>query len=236
LAALISGYESLKEPDAYLRANVQGLLRVIEACRTLDRPRIVFASSSTVYGIEGDGARSESTPPRPMTMYALSKLIGEQMLEMYRELVGYDDVSLRLFNVYGPRQRPDHPYANVTCRFSHAAAHGEPVTLYGNGSQSRDFVFVTDVVDALLRVAMPAPSRIYNIGTGRDTTLLTLLDTIERIGGYRLEVARREPWLNDIRTMRADVSKMHEELGIKTETTLRDGLEHTIAWFRNTKA
>lgn len=232
LAALISGYDSLEDPDAYVRTNVTGTLRLIELCRALDRPRVVFASSSTVYGNEGPPVRSESTPPRPLTMYALSKLVGEHMLAMYRDLAGYDEVCLRLFNVYGPRQSPDHPYANVTCKFSHAAAHGLGVKLYGDGEQSRDFVYVEDVVAALLRVGESTPERLYNVGSGTQRSINGLLELAQERADATLEVERLAPWPNDIRAIQADVSKLRDQLGLEPAVDLREGLRRTVEWFR----
>lgn len=233
LAALISGYDSLQEPDAYVRCNVEGVLRVVEACRDLDRPRVIFASSSTVYGSEGAALRSERTAPHPITMYALTKLMGEHVLAMYRDLVGFSDVSLRLFNVYGPRQSPEHPYANVTCKFSHAAACGGAVKLYGDGKQTRDFVYVSDVVDALLRLGETGRERIYNVGTGVDVSINKLLSLVQEVAGSNLAVEHLEGWPNDIRAIRADVSRIREELGFEARTSLADGLERTIAYFRD---
>jgi UDP-glucose 4-epimerase len=232
LAALISGYDSLNEPDAYLRTNVEGVLRVVDLCRTLKSPRVVFASSSTVYGSDGDALRSETTPPRPITMYALSKLMGEHVFAMFRELVGYSDVSLRLFNVYGPRQSPSHPYANVTCKFSHAAARGGSVKLYGDGKQTRDFVYVDDVVDAMLRVGAPTRERIYNVGTGLDVSIGSLLSMVQEVAGTELAVERLGDWPNDIRAIRADVSRIRSELGFEARTTLVEGLGRTVDFFR----
>ncbi|MDQ3030791.1 MAG: NAD-dependent epimerase/dehydratase family protein [Myxococcota bacterium] len=232
LAALISGYDSLGEPDAYVRANVDGLLRVVDLCRTLERPRVVFASSSTVYGSEGEPLRGEATPPRPITMYALTKLMGEHVLAMYRDLAGFSDVSLRLFNVYGPRQSPDHPYANVTCKFSDAAARGGAVKLYGDGKQTRDFVYVDDVVDAMLRVSGPTRERVYNVGTGTDVSIGELLQLVQRVAGTELRVEQLDSWPNDIRAIRADVSRIHDELSFEAKMSLAAGLARTVRFFR----
>jgi UDP-glucose 4-epimerase len=232
LAALISGHDSLVQADDYLEINVTGLLRVIECARELPGPRIIYASSSTVYGNAGDIVRSESTLPAPITPYALSKLSGEHLLAMYAPVIGYEHVLLRLFNVYGPRQSPHHPYANVTCKFTHAAAHGLPVDLYGDGHQSRDFVYVSDVVEALQR-AVEAPSgTVYNVGTGSEATILSLLERCEKLAGETLEVRRQPPWENDIRRIRADISRIQTELGFEPQVSLDDGLARTMQYFR----
>lgn len=232
LAALISGYDSLQSPDAYLETNVTGLLRVLELCRGLDAPRVVFASSSTVYGNRAEATCRESDLPAPVTLYALTKLAGEHLLSMYSGLYGYQYCALRLFNVYGPRQNPRHPYANVTCKFSHAAAGDGRIKLYGDGAQSRDFVHVDDVVDAMLRAAEPTPSRIYNVGTGRDVPIRSLIGLVEQASGRTLEVEACPPWSNDIRAIRADAGLLARELGLTAQVSLADGLRSTVEFFR----
>lgn len=232
LAALISGYDSLSQPDAYVKANITGLLRVLEFAKARPGARIVFASSSTVYG-NADGALCvETMLPAPVTLYALTKLAGEHLLEMYRGLYGYEYCALRLFNVYGPRQNPHHPYANVTCKFSHAAAGEGRVKLYGTGEQTRDFVAVDDVVRAMVRALEPTPSRLYNVGTGKDFSIKTLLSTVEKVSGRKLEVEQLPPWSNDIKAIRADVRRAKTELGLEAQTSLEEGLRRTVEFFR----
>jgi UDP-glucose 4-epimerase len=233
LAALISAFESLEKPDLYLRANVQGLLRVIELCRRLDGPRLVFTSTSGIYGNAQEFMKRESDLPSPATVYASTKLVGEQLLTMYRGRVGYEEVALRFFNVYGPGQSPKHPYANVTCRFSRAAALGEGVELFGDGKQSRDFVFVDDVVEAMMRVALgPVRQRLYNVGTGSEASIAGLLEAVQRLAGTRIDVAQREPWPNDIRRICADISQIRRDFEFEPRVALEDGLRQTIEFFR----
>jgi UDP-glucose 4-epimerase len=236
LAALISSQDSLKEPKAYVDTNINGLLSLLAVCRQLQRPRIVFASSSTVYGASEGTVRRESDPARPITMYALSKYASEHILAMYQPLLGYDYVCLRLFNVYGPRQSPHHPYANVTCKFAEAAARGSSVRLYGDGAQSRDFVYVDDVVDAFLRLSSPTTNHIYNVGTGRDVTIGALLGLVETVGGRKLVVERCPPWPNDIRAIRADIARLRQDAGFEPRVSLADGLRKTIEFFRDGRA
>jgi len=140
LAALISGYDSLADPDSYEDVNIRGLHRVIEYAAANGVKRIVFASSSTVYGNREGITLTEDVPPEPLTVYALTKLTGEHLLRLYGDIHGFTHCSLRLFNVYGPRQATDHPYANVSCKFSHAAANALPVKLFGDGEQDRKSV------------------------------------------------------------------------------------------------
>lgn len=235
LAALISGYDSLNDPDAYVRTNIDGFSRVLELARTLDNPRILFASSSTVYGNQDDPEMSEATPPKPLSMYALTKLTGEHMLSMYQELYGFSYVCLRLFNVYGPRQSPTHPYANVTCKFSHAAAHGDGVRLYGDGKQSRDFVYVDDVVAAFLAVSEQSQESIYNVGTGADASIAGLLESVQGLADVPLAVEQCPPWPNDIQAIRANIDRLASETGFSPSISLEDGLAKTVAFFREQK-
>jgi len=233
LAALISGYDSLHDPEAYVDVNTVGLLRLIEVLRGLKDVRLIFASSSTVYGNNPNPPCSETDSPSPLTMYALSKYNGEHTLSIYQSLYEFDYVCLRLFNVYGPRQSPNHPYANVTCKFSHAAANGQSVLLYGDGEQSRDFVYVDDVVDALLLVSDNSQHQLYNVGTGQDASINDLLREAGRAGGKPLEVERRGDWPNDIRAIRADISRIQEEFDFCPKVQLADGIDHTVQFFRN---
>jgi UDP-glucose 4-epimerase len=233
LAALISAYQSLEAPDEYFDNNVNGLLRVLELCGKSEKPRLVFASTSGVYGNSDHALKSEEDLPRPTTVYAATKLTGEHLLGMYRPRFGFDDVALRLFNVYGPGQSPKHPYANVTCRFSFAAAHGLPVQLFGDGRQTRDFIYVDDVVDAMLSVAFnPTKQRVYNVGTGRVTSIAELLATVQRLSREPLVIEQHPAWPNDIRDIRADVSRLEMELGFRAGVSLETGLSRTIESFR----
>lgn len=236
LAALISGYDSLETPEDYVDVNLGGLLRVIEFASERRVPRIVFASSSTVYGNQGASALNETTPPDPLTVYALTKLAGEHLLKLYGAMRGFSHCSLRLFNVYGPRQAPDHPYANVTCKFSHATANGLPVTLFGDGEQSRDFVYVDDVVRAFLAVLDGSREAIYNVGTGQGARIKDLIAALGAISGRPLEVERQPPWPNDIRSIRADTARFTGEFGFHPEVALSDGLARTVDFFREQSA
>lgn len=232
LSALISGYDSLNDPDAYVEANITALLRVMELAKQNPGCHIVFASSSTVYGTQPDAEMSEQTPPNPLTMYALSKLSGEHMLAMYAELYGFTYSCARLFNVYGPRQSPTHPYANVTCKFSHAAATDGKVNLYGTGEQSRDFVYVDDVVDALLLLSSPSDHAIYNVGTGADASIRELIDIVSELRGEAMSVTKLPPWPNDIHAIRANTDRIRADFGFDTKRTLKDGLKQTVDFFR----
>ena len=236
LAALISGHDSLMHPEEYEDVNIRGLLRVIEYAEANAVRRIIFASSSTVYGNRDGLALTESVPPEPLTVYALTKLTGEHLLRLYGDMHGFSHCSLRLFNVYGPRQATDHPYANVTCKFSHAAANALPVKLFGDGNQSRDFVYVEDVVVAFMAVLDRSAERIYNVGTGRSAKINELIGELGSISGKPLAAEHCPPWPNDIRSMQADTSRFVREFGFAPKVSIREGLERTVEFFRGGRA
>lgn len=235
LAALISAYQSLEEPDAYFDTNVNGLLRVLELCGQSQQPRLVFASTSGVYGNSDNSLKSEADLPRPTTVYAATKLAGEHLLAMYRARLGFDDVALRFFNVYGPGQSTKHPYANVTCRFSHAAAHGGTVQLFGDGSVTRDFIYIDDVVEAVLAAAFQKTARrVYNVGTGRAASIAELLAIVQRLAPKPITIERHPAWPNDIQNICADMSLLESELGFRARVGFEQGLRQTIDYFART--
>ncbi len=232
LAALISGHDSLGEADAYWQTNLTGVLRLIDfTAGSTRKPKLIFASSSTVYGNQPPGHITEAALPAPTTTYALTKLAAEHSLRMYGELYGIEHVALRLFNVYGPRQNPDHPYANVTCKFARAGAQGLPIKLFGDGLQSRDFVYISDVVDAFLAVRGPCKHHLYNVGTGHVTTIRELIDTIESLTSTSFEIEQCPPWPNDIRTISADTTRIRDEFDLATPTSIDVGLGATVEYF-----
>lgn len=240
LAALISGHDSLYEPEAYVDANINGLSRVIDAACDLGGPRLFFASSSTVYGDRQrfeDHRCAETDPTDPWTVYAMTKEAGEKLLAIYGRLQDLDAVSLRLFNVYGPRQNPDHPYANVTCKFAYAAAHDLPIKRYGDGYQSRDFIYVGDVIDAFMALGQARRSAhaVYNVGTGHATSINTLIELIQAVGGASLTVEQHQAWPNDIRTICANTDRLAAEFDFRPQVQLADGLRRTVDYFRNTQ-
>jgi UDP-glucose 4-epimerase len=146
---------------------------------------------------------------------------------------GFSHCSLRLFNVYGPRQAVDHPYANVTCKFSHAAALGLAVRRYGDGQQSRDFVFVDDVVEAFTKVLESSREHIYNVGTAEQHSINELLGLLENISGRSIAVEQHAAWPNDIRQICADISRIRKEFGFTPNVPIQKGLAATVAFFRN---
>lgn len=233
LAALISGQESLRHPERYIETNLTGTWRVLETAPLLGARRIIFASSSTIYGNSGDPLKHESFLPEPLTVYALSKLASEQLLALYAPIHGYSQVSLRLFNVYGSRQTPDHPYANVTCKFAHAAANSLSIDVLGDGDQTRDFVHVEDVVRAFVAAGERSPESLYNVGSGTSYSINQLIATVANVAGAPLARRSRPPWPNDIRSIRADIQSITRDLGYLPRVSLETGLSRTIQYFRD---
>lgn len=233
LAALISGHDSLVDPLPYQQTNVLGLHALIEFVRKQGIGRILFASSSTVYGQQAAAEVTELALPRPASVYALSKLAGEYLLDMYGKLYGFSHCSLRLFNVYGPRQATDHPYANVACKFANAAANDLPVLRYGDGNQSRDFVYVADVVDAFIAALDVANANVYNVGTGSDHSINQLLRVLGNLTGRAVAIEDRPAWPNDIRQIRANMDQFEDDFGFRPGIDIGQGLAATVEFFQS---
>jgi nucleoside-diphosphate-sugar epimerase len=235
LAAHRAVFRSVERPLETDRANVGGTLALLVAARDAGVRRVVASSSSSVYGGGAPMPTPETAPLEPRSPYAVTKLTGEHYCRVFWELYGLETVSLRYFNVYGPRQRPDSMYAAVIPRFIAALAAGEPPEVHGDGRQSRDFTFISDVVAANLRAAeAPAPvcaGRAYNIAGGEEHSLLDLLATLEEIMGVTASPVHTDPRPGDVRHTRADIAAARRDLGHEPAVGFRPGLEQTVAWF-----
>jgi UDP-glucose 4-epimerase len=235
LAALPSVALSVENPTRTHAVNVTGTVHVLEAAREVGARRVVFASSCAIYGETERLPISEETPPQPLSPYALHKYVSELYIRSYIELYGLDAVILRYFNVYGPNQDPASNYAAVIPRFLRAVAKGEPPRVYGDGAQSRDFVYVRDVVEACLAAAR-APRHVsgeqFNVGRGVPVTILELLDTVVRVLGREGVYPKHEPARpGDLRQSVADVRRAGERLGWHARTPLEPGLAETARAF-----
>ncbi len=232
LAAFTSVPESFAHFESCYRTNVKGTWNVLEACARHGVGKLVFASSSAVYAELPDAPKSESDCPEPVSPYAVSKLEGEHLLEIQREGRGLASVALRFFNVYGPRQPADSAYAAAVPIFMERGLRGEAFTVYGDGHQTRDFVFVEDVAQAVLRAAESPVTGVYNVGTGKAIEILELADTIQRLTGggspHRFEPLRP----GDVRSSTADVSRVTAALDWKPACSLDEGLATTLDWYR----
>jgi|SRR5579884_108799 len=234
LAALASVQRSIEAPGDTHRVCASGTLNILDAARRACVRRIVYAGSSSAYGIPAGEVQKEDDPLSPLSPYAAAKLAGELYAQSFTAAFGLETVRLRFFNIFGPRQRADSPYSGVIALFVAALSAGRTPTIFGDGLQTRDFTFVTDVVQALTRAAeAPGVSgRVYNIGTGRGTSLLDLVAALNRQLGTNLTPRHAPPRAGDVRHSRADISLARRELGYEPAVAFEDGLAQTLAWYR----
>jgi UDP-glucose 4-epimerase len=232
LAAFTSVPESFERFADCTRTNVLGTTHVVRACVRHGVRKLVFASSSAVYADLPDAPKSESECPGPTSPYGISKLEGEHLLEAHAELDGLASAALRFFNVYGPRQAADSDYAAAVPIFIERALRGEALTIYGDGRQTRDFVFVSDVADAVLRAALSPATGAMNVGTGAPQEILGLADAVVAALGHRVPHRFAPSRPGDVRSSTADVSLAQRLIGWAPTRTLEQGLRETLAWYR----
>ena len=232
LAAFTSVPESFERFDDCYHTNVQGTFNILEACREHRVNKLVFASSSAVYAAEPDQPRTEKDCPDPISPYAVSKLEGEHLLEAFRQQHGLSSVALRFFNVYGARQAADSAYAAAIPIFTERGLRGQPLTLYGDGQQTRDFVYVADVAGAIFRAATTPANGVYNVGTGQPISVVALADTLKALTQSDASHEFAPPRLGDVRSSTADIEAIAEALGWAPDHTLAEGLRETLAWYR----
>ena len=232
-AALASVPRSLERPEETNRANVTGTLNVLLAARDAGVERVVYAGSSSVYGANPELPKREQMRPAPLSPYALSKYVGEEYARLFDEHFGLRTVTLRYFNVFGPRQDPDSPYAAVIPLFVKSLMEGRAPVIHGDGGQTRDFTYVPNVVDAnLVACHSPAARGTYNIACGARTSILELLAMLQDLLGTRIAPTHAAPRPGDVRDSLADISRARADLGYAPETDLRAGLAATVAYFR----
>ena len=232
--AIPSVARSVADPLLSRRANGTATLTMLLAARDAGTRRFIYASSSSVYGDTPTLPKRESMQTLPLSPYAAEKLSGEHYLRMFHRLFGLETLSLRYFNIFGPRQDPSSPYSGVISRFATALIAGEAPVIYGDGLQSRDFTYVGNVVDANLKAlaARKLEGQAVNIATGRRVTLRALLAVMARALGAPAE-ARHEPArAGDVRHSLADVTRARRLLGYRPRWGLDEGLEKTMAWYR----
>ncbi len=232
-AALPSVPQSLAEPLRTAEVNATGTLLVLEAARQAGVKKVVFASSCAVYGDNLALPLSEAETPSPMSPYAAQKLAGEHYCEVYSTVFGLPATAVRYFNVYGPRQDPTSQYAAVVPNFITGAAKGGPLAIYGDGEQSRDLIFVRDVVQANLKAALSSEANgaVVNVASGRCTTINELAAIIIRLVGAEVEPVHLQPRAGDIRHSLADISRARKLIDYEPQYSLEQGLQETVRFF-----
>ena len=227
LAAVASVQASVEDPVKTHQSNFIGTLNVCEAMRLGGIRRVLYASSAAVYGNNGEGQSiTEDTPKAPLTPYAVDKLAGEQYLDFYRRQHGLDPVVFRFFNIFGPRQDPSSPYSGVISIFAERATNGAPITVFGDGEQTRDFLYVGDLVQVMLRALAleEVQEGAVNIGLNQATSLNQLLAALEEVVGSLPSVSYGAARPGDIRHSRADNQRLLERFGLPEPTPIVDGL------------
>jgi UDP-N-acetylglucosamine/UDP-N-acetyl-alpha-D-glucosaminouronate 4-epimerase len=229
-AAIPSVQRSVRDPITTNRANVTATLNLLESCRRGEVRRLVYAASSSAYGDTEVLPKIETMSPNPLSPYALQKLVGERYCRLYYELYGLETVSLRYFNVFGPGQDPNSDYSAVIPKFINLLLKGQPIVVYGDGEQSRDFTYVENVVEANLNAmrADDAPGKVFNIGCGERVGLNTLIKLLENIIGINATVNYADVRPGDVRHSLADITLARKILGYSPEIMVQEGLRRTV--------
>jgi UDP-glucose 4-epimerase len=234
-AALPSVPQSIADPATSHAVNATGTLNVLVASRDAGARRVVCASSCAVYGDQATQPQREDQPPAPLSPYAGAKLVSEVYAAVWERAYGLETVALRYFNVFGPRQDPASAYAAAIPLFARALLAGRPLTVFGDGEQTRDFVFVGDVVGANLRAAEApaAPGGVLNVGSGAATSVNTLIATLAALAGRTPEVRYAPPRPGDLRHSRADLTRARTLLDYTPQTPLATGIQATLDWYQS---
>ena len=234
-AAIPSVPRSVERPEESHRANIDATLQILLAARDAGVKRVVFAGSSSVYGDTDVLPKTETMPTNPLSPYALQKLMGEMYMQMFTRLYGLETVTTRYFNVFGPRQDPGSPYSGVISLFIKALNEGKRPIIYGDGEQTRDFTFVANVVDGVIRSAETpgVGGEVFNIATNGRISLNQLLEALKQIFGSDLQPIYKDARTGDVRDSQADISKAQQRLGYQPTIGLEEGLRKTVEWYRS---
>jgi len=236
-AAIPSVPRSVLDPVQSNRSNIDATLNILVAARDAGARRLVYAASSSAYGDTPTLPKHEEMPVGPLSPYALQKLVGEQYCRMFTTLYGFETVAIRYFNVFGPRQDPSSPYSGVISLFISALAEGRRPVIYGDGEQTRDFTYVGNVVDGVLR-ACEAPGvagETINVATGGRISLNRLFDELCRLTGAGVEPIYQEARKGDVKHSQADIVKAERLLGYAPRIAFEDGLRKTLDWYRESQ-
>ena len=231
-AAIPSVPRSIQEPIASHESGPTATLNMLEAARRAGVRRFMFAASSSAYGDTNDQPAHEDMLPRPLSPYAAGKLAGEHYVRVYAQTMGLDGVSLRYFNIFGPRQDPSSPYSGVISIFIKRMSEGHRPTIYGDGSQSRDFTYVANVVAAnvaAMRHPVPLEGGVFNVGVGQRVRLLDLVHSLNKILGTNLEAEREPPRPGDIRDSLSSLDRISQSIGYRPLVAFEEGLRRTVA-------
>jgi UDP-N-acetylglucosamine/UDP-N-acetyl-alpha-D-glucosaminouronate 4-epimerase len=231
-AAIPSVPRSVTDPITSNRANITSTLNVLVAARDAGVRRVVYAGSSSAYGNTPTLPKREDMPTNPLSPYALQKLVGEQYCQLFTQLYGLETVTTRYFNVFGPRQDPGSPYSGVISLFATALLEGRQPVIYGDGEQTRDFTYVANVVDGVLRAceAPKAAGEMMNVATGGRISLNELLRVMNQLLGTNLQAIYKEPRAGDVRDSQADITRARTLLGYAPSVSLEEGLRRTLDW------
>jgi len=238
LAARTSVPRSIKDPLETNRVNIEGTLNVLLAARDAKVKRVVLAASSSAYGETPTLPKVETMQPEPISPYGVTKYVCELYAQMFGRVYALQNVSLRYFNVFGPRQDPSSPYSGVLSKFCTAFLEGTEPVVYGDGEQTRDFTYIDNVVQAtLLACAAPAASgKVFNVGTGDRISLNQTLELLREISGNKLEAKYDAPREGDIRDSQADITLSRELLGYDPTVNFVEGLRRTFTWYQESHA
>ena len=237
LAARTSVPRSVKDPIETNKINIDGTLNVLVAAKELKVKRVVFAASSSAYGETPTLPKVETMQPQPISPYGVTKFVGELYGQTFGRCYGLENVSLRYFNIFGPRQDPSSPYSGVLAKFCTAFLEDTQPVVFGDGEQTRDFTYVENAVQANL-LACEAPNvtgKVFNVGVGGRVSLNAVLRELAKITGKSLEAKYDPPRDGDIRDSQADISQAKEFLGYDPQVTFEDGLARTFEWYRETQ-
>jgi UDP-glucose 4-epimerase len=237
-AALVSVPKSIENPSLNHAVNVTGTFNLFEAARQAGIQRIIYASSAAVYGNDPKLPKQEDDPVAPITPYAMAKRTCELLADVYGAMYGIDSVGLRYMNVFGPKQDPSSPYSGVLSIFCESALADEGVTIFGDGEQTRDFVFVDDVVQANMLAGFQPKAKLakavrFNVGCGVQTSLNQIIEMLGQIRGQLMPISYQPARQGDIQHSVADIHQIQESLGFMPETAVIDGLTKTINWMKS---
>ena len=236
-AAIPSVPRSVDDPITSNRANIDATLNVLVAARDAHVKRVVYAGSSSAYGDTPTLPKREDMPTRPLSPYALQKLVGEQYMQMFTALYGLETVTIRYFNVFGPRQDPSSPYSGVISVFTRALQENRAPTIYGDGEQTRDFTYIANVVDGVLRACSAHVSgMVLNVATGSRISLNELFRALRELTGRHVNPSYAPARAGDVRDSQADISRAKQLLGYEPIVPFDEGLRRTVEWYRTQDA